>query len=161
MGRRLVGVLLTIALVGFLLNCGDHKLTSLKVTPDTATTAVGQNAQFHAICTTILVSNKPRTPTTQDLTNQVSWSSDNTAVATINSSGVAQSVAPGSATITASSGSLRASAVLSVGGAGGTGNLGSLTAITIIPSSQTTSVQGEPAQYIAIGTLSGGSAVAA
>ncbi|HEV2113231.1 MAG TPA: Ig-like domain-containing protein [Terriglobales bacterium] len=50
----------------------------------------------------------------QDITNDVSWTSSNTAVATISNTGLAASVATGTTTITATSGSFSNSSVLSV-----------------------------------------------
>src|SRR5438477_7636959 len=144
-----------VSLVLFLSNCGNHQLVSLSVSPSAVTTAVGQSVQFHAIGSYVIQSEShPRPGSNQDITDQVSWTSTDSTIATVSSSGVAQVVAPGSTTITATKGNLSASAVLSAGGPGGVGSLGLLTAITIIPASQTTVVLGENAQYIAIGTIS-------
>ncbi|HXZ80502.1 MAG TPA: Ig-like domain-containing protein [Terriglobales bacterium] len=52
--------------------------------------------------------------TTKDVTSSVTWTSSNTAVATITTSGLAQGVASGSTTITASSGTVTASTTLQV-----------------------------------------------
>jgi Bacterial Ig-like domain (group 2)/Divergent InlB B-repeat domain len=159
MSRRSVFLVPSVlSLVLFLSNCGNHQLVSLSVSPSAVTTAVGQNVQFHAIGSYVIQSEShPRPGSNQDITDQVSWTSTDSTVATVSSSGAAQVLAPGSTTITATKGNLSASAVLSAGGPGGTGSLGLLTAITILPSSQATQVLGESVQYIAIGTMSGGS----
>jgi hypothetical protein len=145
------------AINAFFLSCGNHKLISLSVAPASITSAVGQSVQFHATGTYVMQSESRQRPaSSQDVTNQVSWSSSNPAVATINASGLAQVVGPGSATVSASIGGLTTRASLSAGAPGGVGNLGALTAITVIPGSQSTLVLGEPAQYIAIGTMDNG-----
>jgi hypothetical protein len=114
---------------------------------------VGQTAQFHASGTYVTESSRDKPPYSKDLTNQVTWTSSNTAVATIDATGLAQIVGAGSTTIMASKDGASANATLSAAGPGGVGSLGLLTAITIIPAGQTTLVLGENAQYIAIGTM--------
>jgi trimeric autotransporter adhesin len=52
--------------------------------------------------------------TTQDLTNQVSWTSTNVNVATIKTSGVANSVSPGTVTVMANMLGVNATALLTV-----------------------------------------------
>jgi len=69
-------------------------VTSISVTPPTASFAAGSTQQFKATATYA-------DSTTGDITSSVTWSSSDTSIATINSSGLATGVASGSATITA------------------------------------------------------------
>lgn len=73
---------------------GSAVLTSIAITPVSATIAIGGTQQFTAIGT---YSNN----STTNLTSSVLWHSSNTAVATISAAGLATAVASGSATITA------------------------------------------------------------
>lgn len=82
-------------------------LESIAVTPETASIAVGSTQQFTATGTYSGGS-------TADLTTQVTWTSSDTTVATINASGLATGVAVGEATITATLDSLTDSATLTV-----------------------------------------------
>ena len=86
-------------------------LQSIAVSPTTATIQAGSTKQFAATGT---YSNG----STQNITNQVTWSSSNSNVATINSSGLASAVAGGAASIVASLGNgetaISGSAVLTV-----------------------------------------------
>lgn len=154
--RRVLGTILVAVLAIAFANCGNHKLVSIGVTPNSATSDIGQSVQFHAVGSYVLQSSRQRPPSTQDITDQVSWSSGNPAVATINSSGLAQVVGLGSTTIVASENGLSGNALLFACGPLSAGKLGLLTAINIIPSSQTTTVVGENAQYVAIGTVACG-----
>lgn len=77
-------------------------LQSIAVTPANATVAAGASQQFVATGT---FSNG----TTQDLTNQVAWSSSSDAIATISQGGTASAVAAGTATIRAESGGVSGS----------------------------------------------------
>lgn len=83
-------------------------LVSLDVTPKAATVAAGRSQQYAAVGTYTDGS-------TQTLTNSVTWSSDNTAVATISnadgSRGLASSTAQGTAQIKATSGTVESTAV--------------------------------------------------
>jgi uncharacterized protein YjdB len=82
-------------------------LTSISV--QAASMSVGQGAtdQFSA-------TGQYSNGTTQNVTSQVSWASSNTAVATINSAGLATGVAAGTTTITASLSGINGSAQLTV-----------------------------------------------
>ena len=80
--------------------------TSMSITPGSATVATGQSAGFTA---------RVKDQNGNQMSGQsISWSSSNPSVATVNSNGYVTGVAPGSATITATSGSLSASASVSV-----------------------------------------------
>jgi Bacterial Ig-like domain (group 2)/Divergent InlB B-repeat domain len=124
-------------------------LTSITIIPSTQTLmTVGEPGQFLAI------GNYSAYPLTQDLTSQVTWISSDTAVAIVNSSGLATAVSTGTATLTADAGGVVGMSTLTVT----TNNTPrQLTAITIIPplGQQKTNVEGETAQYIAIGSFIG------
>ncbi|MGA8212195.1 MAG: Ig-like domain-containing protein [Candidatus Sulfotelmatobacter sp.] len=83
-------------------------LTGISISPGSASIAKGTTQQFAATGTY-------SDGSTQNLTGTVTWSSSPTAVATIATSGLATGAGVGSATITATSGSITASATLSVG----------------------------------------------
>jgi len=82
-------------------------LTSISVTPTNPNVAQGATQQFTAIG---IYSDG----TSWDITPQVTWSSANTSVVTVSSTGLATTVAPGTATITAASGNISGSAILTV-----------------------------------------------
>ncbi len=100
---------------------GPVTMKSITVTPGTASVSTGSAQQFAALATYTDGSTKYITAT-------ATWSSSSTAVATIAASGLATGVTEGTTTITASSGSLSGSALLtisntaSVGGCDGLGN---------------------------------------
>ncbi len=77
----------------------QHTLTSITVIPVSQTTQVlGETAQY------IAIGNYNTSPTTEDLTNQVTWVSSDVRVATIDPSGLATAIGtspPGFTTITA------------------------------------------------------------
>ena len=82
-------------------------LSSISVTPANPSIAVGATQQFTATGTY-------SDGSTKDLTSQVTWASSATAVATINSSGLASGVSAGSTTITVTSGSVSGTTTLTV-----------------------------------------------
>jgi hypothetical protein len=82
-------------------------LTSIAITPANPTVQAGTTEPFTATGT---YSNS----STQNITSQVTWSSSNTAVATVSSSGVASGVAGGTSTVTATLGSVTNSTKLTV-----------------------------------------------
>ncbi len=86
-----------LAILGALTACGDAHLpllTSIQVSPANSTIDIGQTQQFTAVGTF-------SDGNTQDLTNLVNWSSSNTNVAAISSSGLALSHSQGSSMISA------------------------------------------------------------
>lgn len=89
----------------------DATLVSIAVTPDSPSVASGFAQQFRATGTYSDMS-------TQDLTATVTWASTNTGIATISnaagSNGLAQSVNPGSTTITATANAVSGSTSLTV-----------------------------------------------
>lgn len=86
---------------------GATGLSSIAVTPSTASYTVGGNQQFTAVATYSNAS-------TQDVTSLVAWSSNATSAATINSSGLASWVGGGTATLTATLGSVSGNKSVSV-----------------------------------------------
>ena len=86
------------------------QLVGISVTPMNASIAAGQHQQFFA-------SGQYSDGNTKDISAAVTWSSSAQGVATIDFSGFASGVAPGAATITATSGVLSASSWLTVGAA--------------------------------------------
>src|SRR5579859_51112 len=82
-------------------------LTSISVTPANPSVPNGLQQQFTATGT---YSDNSQ----QNLTSTVTWSSSATSIATINSAGLASTVAQGTSTITATSGSINGSTTLTV-----------------------------------------------
>ncbi|MGC2210360.1 MAG: hypothetical protein WA532_09645 [Candidatus Korobacteraceae bacterium] len=147
----------------------SRALTSLAIIPSAQTlNTLGQTAQFIAIGT------YNGSPTTQDLTTSATWSSSDTAVATVGTAGTTPATIPGQAiakgcgastcvtTITAEvtdpiSGQIVGSAALTVS-PGTQSPPATLTNITIIPGTgtQTLYTLGQTAQFIAYGTYNNG-----
>lgn len=82
-------------------------LVSIAVTPLTPSVGTGQTQQF-------IATGNYSDGSVNVITSSVIWTSSATTIATINSSGVATAVAAGNAKITASSGNISGSAVLTV-----------------------------------------------
>jgi len=159
--------LFLVALVLPLAGCtGTSMVDSISVSPAApASINVGQQVQFTATGTYTHAS--PHPPTYQDVTDMATWTSSDTTVAKVSSTGLATAMGQGTATITASingfSGLLTSSATLTVtitqtgGCTSGTGTCTSnelLLSINIIPGNATVSNQGMTAQYLAFGTFS-------
>ena len=95
-----VGAMAALALG--LASCGSHaaapSLTSISVvsgvTPAPPSLVIGSNEQF--VATASYSDNS-----SADVSSQATWSSDNTTVATVDSTGLVTALAPGSANITA------------------------------------------------------------
>ena len=124
--------------------CGSSNnsiLTSITVTPATASIAVGGTQQYVATGT---FSNGG----TQVITNTVTWTSGTTAMATITTGGLATGVAAGSTTISATLGSATGTATLTV-------TNGTLVSIAVTPATASIAV-GATQQYVAMGTYSDG-----
>jgi len=118
---------------------GTAMLQSIAVTPPNPAFNKGATQQFAA-------TGFYADSTQMNITSQVSWSSDNTAAVTITSAGIATAVAPGVATITATSGSIQGSTSATV-------NTPTLTGITVTPNS-TSVAAGTPQQFTAIAGFS-------
>jgi trimeric autotransporter adhesin len=115
-------------------------LVSITVTPAAPSIAAGTSQQFMA--TGSYADNS-----TEDLTTQVTWASDNPNAATISNQGLASSAAQGSADISAMMGSVNSAPVtLTVTAA-------ALVSIAITPAMQSIE-QGTNQQFTAIGTFS-------
>ena len=96
------------------------QLQSISISPANPSIVVGSSQHFSATGTY-------SDSTTVDLTSTATWSSDTSAVATVNSSGLAQGVSTGSAGITAAVGSISGTTSLAVSPA-------PLVSITVSPS---------------------------
>jgi uncharacterized protein YjdB len=136
------------AIAGFTVlavNPAPPQLKSISISPSSATIFVGSSQQFAATGTY-------SDGSTQNLTTTLNWSVSPSTVATISdtagSQGLAQAPATGEATITATSGTISATADLSV--------MPLLASITISPSSASLSVGGTQ-QFTATGVYSDGS----
>jgi trimeric autotransporter adhesin len=92
------------------LNNSSKTLTSLSITPDNPSVALGNSEQFAA---TGVFSDNSR----EDITQTVVWSSQQPEVATITASGVAHSKKVGTTTVKAVSGSIAGSTTLTVSAA--------------------------------------------
>jgi hypothetical protein len=128
---------------------GTTGAPSINVVPGTAaSTFVGETTQFLA-SGSLTAGGSP-----QDLTNQVQWVSSNVQVATVSTGGLATAVGSGTTTITASSGGVNGSAVLTVTISGAS----SQPTLALIPGSATATFVGETTQFIALGNLIGSAA---
>ena len=121
-------------------------LTSIAVTPATPSMPLGLKQQFTAMGTY-------SDGTSSDITNSATWSSDDSTVATINASGLAMGVIPGSVAITASlidssSNEQSATTTLTITDA-------TLTALAITPVNPSLA-KGLTKQFMATGTYSDG-----
>jgi uncharacterized protein YjdB len=134
-------------------------ITKVSVIPATqAVTGLNVPVQFEAIGTT-------STGVTVALTalDGVSWVSSDTAVATINSRGLATTTGAGTASITATftnlDGSGAAGSATITVTLSGTGSAEPLAALTVSPNTQTASAVGQTAQFLAIATTGTGTSV--
>ena len=87
------------------LTVGPPSLVSLSITPDAATLSIGATQQLSA-------TGAYADGSTQSLTASSTWASSNSNIIGVGSAGLASAVSTGSATITATSGSIRGTAVL-------------------------------------------------
>jgi uncharacterized protein YjdB len=132
--------------------CTNTQVDTISVTPATQSLAVGQTAQMTATGT---ISHGNHPASTENITGQVTWTSNDSGVASVTSTGAVTAVAPGTATISASLPGLPAgTATITVTGTSTTTTGGSVTTLTIIPSSQAVASPGQTTQFIAIGTTS-------
>ncbi len=115
-------------------------LASLSITPSNPSLTIGSTKQLTATGTF-------SDGTTQNLTNNVSWSASSATVA-VSNTGVVNAITNGTATVTATSGSVSASDTITISGT-------SLTSIAISPSNPSM-VKGATQQLIATGTFSDG-----
>ncbi len=115
-------------------------LTSISVTPANPSVLAGNSQQFTA-------TGNYSNGSTQDLTGSVAWSSSNTSVATISSSGLGAALSNGPTTIAASLNGIRGSTTMTVV---------TLQSLTIAPLAQAVFV-GSNLQFTATGHYSDGS----
>jgi uncharacterized protein YjdB len=117
-------------------------ITSLSVTPDDMTLAIGVGEQYTA---SAIYSDG----SIQDLVTGVTWTSSNSSVATVDGNGLATTVGAGTTTITATVGSFTDSSVITVVAA-------HLQTITLTPTS-VTMASGTQQQFTAVGNFDDGS----
>jgi len=123
------------------LTVSQAALTSISITSPNSPIPLGESGQLKAEGT---YSDK----SVQDITDQVSWSAVNAGVATVSSTGLVVSKAPGSTEVSASLNAIKASGQITVSGA----VLASLT----VKSKDTSVPLGLSEQFSAIGTYSDG-----
>ncbi len=116
-------------------------LSSIVVVPTSSRAAAGTSVEFYALG---VFSNG----SVQNISSTVTWSSSNSAIASVSTSGVATGIVPGTATIQATSASLQSSATLVVSSA-------ILTSVAISPSGSSFAV-GAAQQLTVTGTFSDG-----
>jgi len=138
-----------LVLIGFLVACGGNSKSTLKsiaITPDpgSVTIPLGATQQFTATGTY-------SDGKTQDITSQVTWASSDTTVISISSGGLATGLKLGTASISASSGTVSSPA-------GGASTVGDPVIASIAVSPNPGSVQvGGTLQFGALATLTDGS----
>src|ERR1700676_1488810 len=124
------------------LTVGSAALVSIAITPATGTVPAGRPLQFYATGTYTDGS-------TQDLTSSVTWSSSAPPVAAINAAGLASGLIVGSTTITAASGTVQGTAMLTV-------TAPVLASVAVTPANASIAA-GETQQFTATGTYRDGS----
>jgi hypothetical protein len=159
--QNLGKVLLVALFTFFLSHCGSSPaLSSISIAPAagaaTAST-VGQTVQYTAIGN---YTGSKHPSYTSNVTNQVTWTSSNVAVATISATGLLTAVGSGTSTIVAtmnSSGGGQVSGNSDITSTAAPGPVHTLMSLTIIPATHIQQVNdlGETAQYIAIGSFVG------
>ncbi len=123
------------------ISCGDDtRLLSISATPISANVPVGATQQFTAV-------GNYSDASTKDITTQITWSSSNPAVASINANGLATALSPGTTTISASQENIVSLAIVL------TVNTATLTAISVAPPTPTVLV-GATQQFTANGSYS-------
>lgn len=139
--------------------CSATGIDSIQISPTSQTLATGQTVQFTATGT---VDHGQHPSSSENVTDAVTWTSSAPAVATVNASGLATAVSPGSTTITATMsgfpGQVSATATVTVT-AGVSSSVGTISSLTIIPGTQSVASPGQTSQFLAIGTTSSGATV--
>src|SRR5579863_1529290 len=123
---------------------GTKTLSSIAITPASAGIAINGTVQFTA-------TGQYSDGSTQTITNSVTWTSSNTAIATINSAGRATGVSGGTVTISATKSNVTGTASLSV-----TSSNATITSISVDPVNPSVAV-GQTQQFYANATYSDGS----
>ena len=129
--------------VDVVFQAGPITLTSIAVTPTNSSILTGVSRQFTATGTY-------SDGSTQNLSNQVTWASSNTRVATINTSGLATGISTGTTTISAALGGVSNNTTLTVRAPA------TLTSIAVTPTNSSI-LTGASRQFTATGTYSDGS----
>ncbi len=145
-GTVLQAVLASMVLVmpackGFIVN---PTLTSIEVTPATPSITSGSTQQMVATGTY-------NDGSTKTLTSSATWTSSETSVATVGSAGLVTGESSGTASITATSGSISGATTVAV-------TLANLKSIEVTPSTVSIA-SGETQSFVATGTLEDGSTV--
>jgi uncharacterized protein YjdB len=122
----------------------DPTLKDITVTPVTPSVSAGSTQQMTATGTYTDGS-------TKDITSSVSWSSDDSAVFAVSSTGLVKGNEPGSGSVTATSATIGGSTTVTV-------TVANLSSIAITPTDSSIS-SGGTQQYKAIGTLNDGTQV--
>ena len=141
---------LTVTGTGGVGSPGNADITTVAVIPGSqSVSSPSQTSQFLAIGSTAAGA-------TENLTSQVQWSSSSTAIATINSAGLATGVSQGTSTITAlysnSDGSIaNGTATFQVLN----GSSEEVTALQVYPASQAATALAQQSQFTALGTENG------
>ncbi|MGA2349021.1 MAG: Ig-like domain-containing protein [Terracidiphilus sp.] len=148
--RLCFGALLLVCLTVPFTGCGTSGLDSIQVTPATLTLAVGSGTtQLTAVGTF----GNAKSLKTQDITDSVSWTSANNAVAQVSTTGLVTPYGAGTVEIKASAqgfnGPLAASSIVTVTGAGSGTSTSSVTTLTLLPGSASVAVS-QTAQLIAL-----------
>lgn len=144
-----IALLLLVVLAGC--SDGPPRLRSISVSPSTATiTQSAPNSTSKVHVNSAVLDQQQFTATglfgngsTTDITGQVTWSSSNTAVATISSSGLATAVGPGTTTITATLLGVSGTATLTVT---------TVVSVTVTPANPTIA-SGATEQFVATATI--------
>jgi hypothetical protein len=155
--RIKLGALLLIGIALPIAGCTSSEVDTLQVTPASVNIVVGATAQLTA---TGVYNHGTGPSTTQNLTNQVTWTTESADVATVSSTGVVTAMAPGTITITASikgyTGLLSATSIITVPTTTTGGGSGDITSLTVTPGAQTVSAPGDQATYNVLGSVGGG-----
>ncbi len=142
---QLLNGLIAIVALAFAVGCRgffvNPTLSTLTVGPTTPTFQQGSTLQMAATGTF-------NDGTTQDLTSKAFWSTSDSTIASINTTGLVTGVSPGQATITAASGTVSGSTTITIA-------LANITSIAVTPTSST-KTEGSTQQYKAVATLAGG-----
>jgi len=132
--------------------CTNTQVGSIAITPAAQSVTVGQTVQLTATGT---IDHGSHPATSQDVTNQVTWTSSASTVAAVSSGGAVTGKSAGSATISATMpGATGATAVMTVTSAIGGTSGGELLSINVVPSGITVSNKGMTGQFLAFGTFS-------
>ena len=123
---------------------GNSTLTSIAVTPETPSVAIGATQQMVATGTY-------NDGSTKNISSSATWTSADTDTATVSSTGLGTGVAAGTASVTAASGSISGATTVSV-------TYANLKSIEVTPTTASIT-SGETQQFVATATLEDGSTV--